>query len=282
LKLLETLRDVVPQNYWHLIPVGHEEIGDICLLRLPEELSDFYHEIGKAVLEQHPHLRVVAVRTGGIINEERVGEVRVIAGENRTETIHREFNCRYKIDLAKVFFTPRLSYEHNRVAKLVRSGEVVLNMFSGIGAFSILIARTVKQCKMFSVDINPSAIEYLKENIRLNKVEDKVIAILGDAAKIEEPTLANRIIMPLPLKAYDYLEIAAKKIISGGTIHYYDTVPARETKTQQLDKLSEKVITRLQELDLEVEIPYRRRIRSLNPGFYLTVLDILTLKKAKT
>ena len=281
MKILETLRGVVPENYWHLIPRGHEEIGDICLLRLPEELSDFYQEIGKAILEQHPHLRVVAVRAGRIINEERVGEVRVIAGEDRTETIHREFNCMYKIDLAKVFFTPRLSYEHNRVAELVRSGEVVLNMFSGIGAFSILIARRVKQCKMFSVDINPSAIEYLKENIRLNKVEDKVIAILGDAAEIEEPTLADRVIMPLPLKAYEYLEIAAKKITPGGTIHYYDTVPVRGTKTQQLDKLSEKVITRLQELDLEVEIPYRRRIRSLNPGFYLSVLDILTLKKTK-
>jgi len=280
LRLLETLRGVVPENYWHLIPSGHEEIGDICLLRLPEELSDFYPEIGKAVLERHPHFRVVAVRTGRIINEERVGEVRVIAGENRTETVHSEYDCMYKLDLTKVFFTPRLSYEHNRVAKLVRSGEVVLNMFSGIGSFSILIARRVKNCKVFSVDINPSAIEYLEENIRLNKVEDKVIAILGDAAEIEEPTLADRIIMPLPLKAYDCLEIAAKKITPGGTIHYYDTVPARGTKTQQLDKLSERVTTRLEKLNLEIEIPYKRRIRSLNPGFYLSVLDIRVLKRA--
>jgi tRNA (guanine37-N1)-methyltransferase len=280
LKILETLRGVVPENYWHLIPGGHEEIGDICLLRLPGGLSDFYPEIGKVVLERHPHFRVVAVRTGGIINEERLGEIRVIAGENRTETIHREFDCRYKLDLAKVFFTPRLSYEHNRVAKLVRSGEIVLNMFSGMGAFSILIAKRVKNCKVFSVDINPSAVEYLKKNIRFNKVEDKVIAILGDAAEIEEPTLADRIIMPLPLKAYDYLEIAAKKITPGGTIHYYDTVLARGTITQQLDKLSEKVTTRLEKLKLEIEIPYKRRIRSLNPSFYLSVLDIHVLKKA--
>jgi tRNA (guanine37-N1)-methyltransferase len=270
---------VVPENYWSLICGRHEEIGDIFLLKLPNELSDFYSEIGRAVLEHYSNFRVVAMRVGRIVNEKRVGEVRVIAGENRTETIHKEYGCWYKLDLAKVFFTPRLSYEHNRVAKLVRSGEVVLNMFSGIGAFSILIAKRVENCKVFSIDINPSAVEYLEENIRLNNVEDKVIAILGDAAQIEEPIQADRIIMPLPIKAYDYLEIAAQKIALGGTIHYYDTVPAKGTRTQQLDKLSERVTTRLQELNLEVEISYKRRIRSLNPGFYLSVLDIRVLKK---
>ena len=279
MKLLEILRGIVPESCWSLISGRYEEIGDICLLKLPKELSDFYPKIGEAVLENYPHSRVVAIRTGRIINEERVGEVRVIAGENRTETVHKEYGCRYKLDLAKVFFTPRFSYEHNRVAKLVRSGEVVLNMFSGIGAFSILIAKRVENCKVFSIDINPSAAEYLKENIRLNNVEDRVIAILGDAAQIELPIQADRIIMPLPLKACDYLEIAAKKIAPGGTIHYYDTIIAKGSKTQQLDKLSERVTTRLQELNQEIEIPYKRRIRSLNAGFYLSVLDIRVLKK---
>lgn len=270
---------MIPEGYWSLVSGRYEEVGDICLLKLPIELSDFYSEIGQAVLESYSRFRVVAVRIGHIVNQERVGEIRVIAGENRTETIHKEYGCRYKLDLSKVFFTPRLSYEHNRVAKLVRNGETVLNMFSGIGAFSILIAKRVKNCKVYSVDINPYAIKYLEENIRLNKVQDNVIAILGDAAKIKEPLSADRIIMPLPLVAYDYLEIAARKIIPGGTIHYYDTLLARGMKTQQLDKLSEKVTTRLEEFNLEVEITYRRRIRSLNPGFYLSVLDIQASKK---
>ncbi len=280
MKLQEILRDLIPENYWHLIPNRLEEIGDICLLKLPKELSDFYPLISKAILDNFPQFQVVAVRTGHIKSEERVGELRVIAGENRTETIHREYGCRYKLDLKKVFFTPRLSYEHNRVANLVRDGEVVLNMFSGIGTFSILIAKRAKNCRVFSIDINPYAIEYLKTNILLNKVQGKVIAILGDAAEIEETAPANRIIMPLPLRAYDYLEFAAKKITPGGTIHYYDTVPGKGTKTQQLDELCEKVTTRLEELKLEIKIPYKRRIRSLNPGFYLSVLDILVVKRA--
>ncbi len=240
---------------------------------------DYYPLIGEALLENFPHFRVVAVRTGRIKNEERVGKIRIIAGEKRTETIHREYGCRYKLDLEKVYFTPRLSYEHNRVANLVRNGEVVLNMFSGIGAFSILIAKRVKNCKIFSVDINPYAIEYLRESILLNNVQDKVIPILGDTARIKEPVLANRIIMPLPIKAYDYLEIAAQKITPGGTIHYYDTVLAEGTKTQQLNNLCEKVTTRLESLKLVIRIPYKRRIRSLTPGFYLSVLDILVDKK---
>ncbi len=281
MKLQEILRELVSENYWPLIPRRHEEVGDICLLKLPEKLSDFYPLIGKAILENFPYFRVVAVRTERIKNEERVGQVIVIAGENRTETIHREYGCRYKLDLEKVYFTPRLSYEHNRVANLVRDGEVVLNMFSGIGAFSILIAKRVENCKVFSVDINPYAIEYLKESILLNNVEDKVIPTLGDAAKIDEPARANRIIMPLPLKSYDYLGVAAQKITPGGTIHYYDTVLAEGTKTQQLNNLCEKVTNRLERLKLEIRIPYKRRIRSLTPGFYLSVLDIMAVKKAK-
>ncbi len=275
----EILRELLPEDKWHLIPRRHEQVGDICVLRLSPELSEFYPQIGKAILENYTHFRTVVVRVGNIANEERVGEVRVIAGENRTETVHREYECRYKLDLAKVFFTPRLSYEHNRVANLVREGEVVLNMFSGIGAFSILIAKRVRNCRVFSVDINPLAIEYLKKNILLNHVEDRVIPILGDAAQTQEPALANRIIMPLPLKAYEYLSVAAQKIAPKGTIHYYDTVIAKGERPQQLERLCEKVTSRLEELNLEVEIPYKRRIRSLSPGFYLSVLDIFVAKK---
>ncbi|MHA1578973.1 MAG: class I SAM-dependent methyltransferase [Candidatus Freyarchaeota archaeon] len=279
LKPVDAIRGVVPEEYWFLIPRRHEEVGDICLVKLPRELSDFYPKIGNAILRNFPQFRVVAVRTGRIKNEERVGEVKVIAGENRTETVHREYGCSYKLDLAKVFFSPRLSYEHNRVANLVRSGEVVLNMFSGVGTFSILIAKRVRDCRVYSVDINPSAVKYLKESILLNRVEDRVFAILGDAGKVEEPTHVNRIIMPLPLRAYEYLEHVARKIVSGGMIHYYDTVPAHGTKSQQLERLCERVTNRLRELGLRVEIPYRRRIRSLTPGFYLSVLDILVVEK---
>ncbi|MEX2706919.1 MAG: class I SAM-dependent methyltransferase family protein [Candidatus Freyrarchaeum guaymaensis] len=279
LKPVDVIRGVVPEEYWPLIPRRHEEVGDICLVKLPRELSDFYPEIGSAILRNLPQFRVVAVRTGRIKNEERVGEVEVIAGENRTETVHREYGCRYKLDLAKVFFTPRLSYEHNRVANLVRSGEVVLNMFSGVGTFSILIAKRVRDCRVYSVDINPFAVKYLRENILLNGVEDRVVAILGDAGEVEEPAHADRIIMPLPLKAYEYLEHAARRIVPGGVIHYYDTVKAYGTKSQQLERLCERVTNRLRELGLRVEIPYRRRIRSLTPGFYLSVLDILVVEK---
>ena len=114
----------------------------------------------------------------------------------------------------------------SRIARLVKSGETVVNMFSGVGCFSIIIAKTVTQTKVFSIDVNPIAVQYMEENVRINRVYGKVIPLLGDSKDIINAKLqgkADRVLMPLPEKALEYLPYAVSALKKrGGWIHYYD------------------------------------------------------------
>ena len=91
----------------------------------------------------------------------------LIAGNNKTETEYKENNCRFIVDVEKAFFSPRLSTERERISNLINDNETVVNMFGGIGMFSILAAKK-KSCTVYNIDINPNASKLCEENIRLN------------------------------------------------------------------------------------------------------------------
>jgi tRNA (guanine37-N1)-methyltransferase len=109
-----------------------------------------------------------------------------IGGENRMSTVHRESGCVFHVDLDKCYFSPRLGYERAWIASLVKPYETVVNMFAGVGCFSIIIAKRVESTRVFSIDLNPSAVTLMQENIRLNKVYGRVIPLLGGSKIIVE------------------------------------------------------------------------------------------------
>jgi tRNA (guanine37-N1)-methyltransferase len=150
----------------------------------------------------------------------------VIAGVEKTATAHREYGCVYHVDVAKAYFSPRLSNEHDRVSSQVKEGEIVVDMFAGVGPFSILIAKKRENVKVYAIDVNPDAVEFLKRNIAVNRVENKVMPVLGDVRQVVRERLigvADRVIMNLPEKAIEYIDVACKAIKSrGGIMHYYE------------------------------------------------------------
>jgi tRNA (guanine37-N1)-methyltransferase len=164
-----------------------------------------------------------------------------------------------------------------RIANLVGSGEVVVNMFAGVGCFSIIIAKHSDAAKVYSIDINPVAVGYMRENIRLNKVYGKVVPLLGDAKEIIEKSLhrvANRVLMPLPEKALEYLPYALLALReSGGWIHYYDFEHATKTENA-VEKVKLKVADRLSSLNVNFEFLYGRIVRATGPNWHQVVLDI--------
>ena len=164
-------------------------------------------------------------KAGAISGTYRVREYDFIAGEQKTQTIHKEFGCQYHVDLAKAYFSPRLSHEHERVASLVQKGETVVDLFAGVGPFSILIAKKNPTAKVYAVDLNPEAVELLRVNVRVNRVENRVLPILGDARQITSSKLkgvADRVIMNLPETAIEFVDAACQAIKpEGGIIHFY-------------------------------------------------------------
>ncbi|MCK5563116.1 class I SAM-dependent methyltransferase family protein, partial [Candidatus Bathyarchaeota archaeon] len=205
------LRDQLNPEELRALYKSFDIIGDIAIIRVQNFLEPKAPLVAEAIIKTHKRVKTVLLQTSPVLGKFRLRKLQWIAGENRTETVHREFGCLFKVDLEHVYFSPRLSYERMRVAKLVRPNEVVANLFAGVGCFSIVMARFSKVDKVHSIDINPVAVGYMQENVMLNKVKRQVIPLLGDAKEIVEKQLRNvadRVLMPLPEKAYEYLDQA--------------------------------------------------------------------------
>jgi len=272
--LLENLRSILSDEDLRIIPRSYDVIGDICILQLPDELYDRRRIIGEAFLKSMRNIRIVLNKTEPLSGEYRVGGYEVLAGEGSTETIYQEHGCVFKLDISKVFFTPRLSAERIRVASLVKPGEVVCDLFAGIGPFSIIIAKKNPSVRVYACDINPNAYHYLVENIRLNKVENRVEAYLGDARELSEKKLrgvGDRVIMNLPMSSEMYLDAARNALKKdGGIVHLHvfleKDIDAHE-KYAGIDGLFRK-------LGCETRLLSSRRIREVAPFKYHWGFDI--------
>jgi len=167
-----------------------------------------------------------------------------------------------------------LSYEHRRVASLVGPGETVVDMFAGVGPFSILIAKKHKDVRVYAIDLNPDAIDYIRKNALANRVESQVKGLLGDARQVVHDRLrgiANRVIMNLPETALQYVDVACEAARSdGGIIHYYEFSNSPEPLKTATDRFSAAV----EKAGRRVErVSFARIVRGIAPFTYHIVLD---------
>jgi len=265
----------LPPHLLASFPRAIDFVGDIAIIEIPHELEEQKRLVGEAVLKAHKHVHRVLAKAGAIYGIHRRREYEVIAGLSNTATVHRENGCRYCLDLEKVYFSPRLSFEHNRVASQVEENETVVDMFAGIGPFAILIAKTHKTVKVYAVDVNPDAVEYLRRNIVANRVPGKVVPILGDAREIIHNMLhgvADRVIMNLPEKAVEYLEAACEALKpQGGVIHYYEFAEG----PNRLEVIKDKLIEALEQRGRRVEeFLSARTVREVAPFKWQVAVDL--------
>lgn len=274
--LREVAREVVPPSLLSRVPKGFEVIGDIAILNLPRELEEYRFKIAEALLNRlKPRVRIVVRRSSPARDPERVHSYEVLAGSGGFETLHKESGCIFKVDISKVFFTSRLQYERSRIVSLVKPGEIVINMFAGVGPFSIIIAKKVPDVKVYSIDINPEAYKLMVENIKLNKVEDKVIPLLGDAAEVIDlhnlKSIADRVLMPSPEHAINYLTKAVETLKMRGVIHYYDVA-------YQVRDLHDYVVNRISSTISDSRLRWKvkaiRVLRSIAPSKVYLCADI--------
>ncbi|MEM0448281.1 MAG: class I SAM-dependent methyltransferase family protein [Methanomassiliicoccales archaeon] len=258
----------VPEGLRPLLPTSFDVIGDIAIIKLPEELLPFSPSIGKALRESLPHIRTVAVDQG-VKGEMRVRQLDVISGGPGTETTHTEYGIRLLIDPAKAYFNPRLSNERKRVASMVREGEIVVDMFAGVGPFAVMIAKHAKPEKVYAIDLNPAAVSYLKKNIELNKVRN-VEAKEGDAREIiKQLPLADRIIMNLPHSALEFLPAALMRLKLGGMIHLYH-ICSRSEVEEAVKKLLQSALG----MGHRVEVLRAEELKTYSPSMSVYAIDL--------
>ena len=264
-----------------LLYKSYDIVGDIAVIRVPKSLKQKSEIVAEAVMQTHKRVKTVLRQTSPVSGDFRLRELEWVVGERKTETLHKEHGCLFKVDLERCYFSPRLLYERRRIAQHVQPGEVIVNMFAGVGCYSIIIAKHSEAEKIYSIDVNPVAIHYMQENIKLNKVEGRVVPVQGDAKKIVEETLRNvadRVVMPLPERAYEYLDCALLALKpTGGWIHYYDFEHAKKGGNP-IEKIESKVSEKLQMLGVNFEVALGRIVRTTGPNWYQVVLDVQAKK----
>jgi tRNA (guanine37-N1)-methyltransferase len=198
---------------------AYERLGDIVIL--DEDDPDRAREVADAVMASDLRAKTVVNRASPIEGELRVREWDVLAGDD-TETVHREYGCSFALDIARVYFSPRLATERHRVTEQVREGERVFDMFAGVGPFAVPAAK--RGAEVVGVDLNPVAVEYLRQNAERNGVADRVTAIEGDVREAAEEyrDWADRVVMNLPHSAGEFLDTAVSLAADECVLHYYD------------------------------------------------------------
>jgi tRNA (guanine37-N1)-methyltransferase len=252
-------------------------VGDIAIIKLPHASKEIAENVAKTIMSINKNVKTVLLQTSPVVGDFRLRRLTHVAGENKTRTVHREFGCLFSVDVAKSYFSPRLSHERIRIAEMVQPNENIVNMFAGVGCFSIIIAKHANPAKVFSIDVNPAAVQFMQENIRLNRVYAKIIPLLGDSKEIINSRLqrvADRVLMPLPEKALNYLPCAVSALKAcGGWIHHYGFEHAAKTESPT-EKVKLKVAKALDALRVDFEIHSVRVVRSTGPNWYQLAADI--------
>jgi tRNA (guanine37-N1)-methyltransferase len=245
---------------------SYERLGEAGLI--DEDDPERARAIADAILESDLPVDTVVNKASKVKGETRVRDWDLLAGTD-TEVVHREYGCEYLLDLAEVYFSPRLATERHRVAEQVTAGERAFDMFAGVGPFVIPFAKRGAAC--VGVDVNPDAIAYLRENARRNGVADRVTAIHGDVRETapDYADWADRIVMNLPHSADEFLESAVTVAGDDCTLHYYDIQHEDDPFGP-----GERAIRAAAEPEYEVTVATRHAVRSYAPHEVNVCLDV--------
>lgn len=233
-------------------------IGDIAIVEVPEGVNE--KEVAKEIMKIHKRVKTVFKKASERYGKFRLRKLKLIGGVNKSITVHKEFGCLYKLNVRRVYFSPREGTERSRVVEKINEyglDGLVLVFFAGVGPYAIMIGKECTVEKIVGIEINPVAVKYFKENIKLNKLKN-VEAILGDV-KGETKQFYNQasyVVMPLPESGYKYLPQAIRCLKKGGVCFFY----AVSNESDLFDEWIEKIKTIGKKLGRKIEILDKRKV----------------------
>lgn len=255
----------VPEDVLGFEP-SYERLGDIVIV--DEDDPDRARRIADALVESDIRAGTVVNRDSKIKGELRVRDWDVLVGAE-TETVHREYGFEFLLDIATVYFSPRLATERHRIVEQVQSGERVFDMFAGVGPFVVPCAA--RGANVVGVDLNEAAVEYLRENAERNDVAGNVTAVHGDVRDVaaDYADWADRIIMNLPHSAGDFLDTAVAVAGDECVVHLYDIQPEDD-----LFGPGEAAVRAAAEPEYDATVLRERVVRSYAPHELNVCLDV--------
>jgi tRNA (guanine37-N1)-methyltransferase len=259
----------LPGSLMSLLPTSFDVIGDIHIIKLEDDLLPHSKEVAAAVMKAHSSAMVVALDLG-VEGEFRTRKLEIIGGEDRTRTTHKEYGLTFELDVASVYFSPRLATERKRIADLVHEGERIIDMFAGVGPFSLLIAKRSSPEIIYAIDKNPEAITYMIENIKKNKIKN-IAPMLGDARSLAASLKkADRIIMNLPHSSLDFLEVGLSSVKPGGGIHLYIIA-----ENDEVDEMMGKISSISEMAGVNTVVKNVQEVHTYSPSQCLYCFDLI-------
>ncbi|MFW9937858.1 MAG: class I SAM-dependent methyltransferase family protein [Candidatus Thorarchaeota archaeon] len=288
----EVLKNNLSESIVNLTPKSYDIIGKIAIVEFDQinqknldETEKVKREIASAIISVNMNVKTVYEKKSEIKGDFRLRDLKLLYGNDSSETMYKENNCLFKLDVKKTYFTPRLIYEHKRISSLeIKKKEVIIDLFAGVGPFSIQIARK-HDVLIYSFDFNPIAYNYLKENININKLKGIVYAYNLNVKELLSPSniigndlrnKADRIILNLPENSIDYLEIACFLLKpQSGILHVYQFCEKPDSIKNAISNIRET----LKNLNWSIiNILESRIVKAFSPKSDLVVVDILIKK----
>lgn len=270
----DILSSILNENELNELVSSFEVLNDIAIIEIPELLKKYEKQIGNAVMKMHKNIKTVLKKATAMEGKFRIRKVKVIAGKKTFITTYKENGCLFKLDISRMFYSTKLSTDRKRIAHLVKPKENILVPFAGYGPFAITITKHNPNTEVVGIELNPEAVKYFKENIKLNKLNN-CKALLGDASKIikqypEYKNWADRIIMPIPKNALDFLPYVLKCAKKGTILHIY----AFDSKEYPFERKIKKVETIAKKYGFKTKLLNKKIVRPYAPNVFQICLDI--------
>jgi tRNA (guanine37-N1)-methyltransferase len=253
--------------------IGSKEKA-VAIVEIPEGEDE--KEIAKKIMDKHKNVTAVLKKVSERKGVYRLRELKLIAGEKNTEVVHKEYGYMLKLDPTKVYFSPRDANERQRIASKVKENEFVMLFFAGIGSYAVaIVKKQPKVRKIIAIEINPYAVQYMRENVRINKISHLVVPIEGDVKEKARDyfEMCDRVIMPLLLEPENFLDDAVNCLKNSGIIHFY-SISTIEDFSDVIKLVNEK----LKNLVSKIEILDKKIVSKYAPGKYKVCIDLKILK----
>jgi len=268
--IIKRLTNELPDDLLKKLPNKWEKVGDVVILVLPKDLEKYKAIIGEKFAEIL-NCKTVLNDIGGITGEFRKPNVEIIFGSKDTETTHKENGICFKLDPQKIMFSSGNIDERIRMATVSNNTEVVVDLFAGIGYFTLPIAVYSKPEMIVACEKNPVSFNYFKENITLNNVTDIVVPLKGDNREVVPKFIADRVIMGYIGNTREFLETAINCLKEKiGIIHYHDKIPEKNITSNPMDELNKVA----EKFDRIVELIGYKHVKSYAPGIGHYVFDV--------
>lgn len=258
--LKEALKNKISEQE---IPNSYDIVGDTAVFsKLPTNLKK-QKLIANTLLKINKNIKTVLFKIKQFSGKYRLPKFKILAGKKTKEALYKENNSLFKLDLERCYFSQRLANERLRISKQVKFNEIILVMFSGIAIYPIVISRNSNVKEIYGIEINPVAHKYALENLKLNKINN-IRLFKGDVKKIlpKIKLKFDRIIMPAPKNAEQYLNLIKNKITKKTIIHFYDFSQEKDFPEASINKIKKvfKKIKVLNTIKCGAYSPYTYRV----------------------